>query len=298
MKNIDILYFDYYNRIHLGEIFMKTIYFNNSPYRATLSVADIHWINISFTQLHDHDYWEFFLLTDGECTQHLNRKTFAMKAGDGILLRPSDAHYFTGKDKNTEHINLSIRDEFIKAYCDFLGNDVYEKLRTSPELFYTPNGHEYNRIIEFANTFLSMIYAQQNHELMQKVFTTYILELIVNRYLINLQAFPKWMYELIHEINSPQNLDAFPKDIASKFNYSYSYILRVFKHYTGKTLVEYMNQIKMAHACKLLLQTKYTTLDIANRLGFNSLSYFNQVFKKTYGLSPRQYIKSFDKHEK
>lgn len=276
---------------------MKTIYFNNSPYREALSTADIHWINVNFTQLHNHDYWEFFLLTGGECTHYINRKTFTMKTGDGILLRPSDAHYFTSKDKNAEHINLSIRDEFIKAYCDLLGDDVYDKLRSSSELFYPPNGHEYNRIIEFTNTFLSMIYTQKNNDLIQKVFTSYILDLIVNKFLIDLQAFPKWIYDLIHEINSPQNLDAFPKDIAAKFNYSYSYILRVFKHYTGKTLVEYINQTKMAHACKLLLQSNYTTLDIANRLGFNSLSYFNQTFKKTYGLSPRQYVKSFDKYK-
>ena len=52
-----------------------------------------------------------------------------------------------------------------------------------------------------------------------------------------------------------------------------------------------MNQTKMANAARLLAQSEYTTLEIAGMFGFSSLSYFNQLFKKTFGVSPRQYTK-------
>lgn len=271
---------------------MKTIHFDTSPYRSLQETADIHWLSIDFMNEHNHDYWEFFILTDGACIQHINGKSISMKKGDGLLVRPNDIHYFySDKKQSATHINVSIRSEFVKAYCDLLNKAIYEKLLAAKELFYTPPPQEYNKIIEFANTFLSMIHTEQNHTLFQKFFSSYLLGLIINKYFISLQGFPHWLYDMIHEINQAKNMNAFPKDIAEKFNYSYSYILRTFKHYTNKTLIEYMNQTKMANAARLLAQSEYTTLEIAGMLGFSSLSYFNQLFKKTFGVSPRQYTK-------
>ena len=111
---------------------MKTIHFDTSPYRSLQETADIHWLSIDFMNEHNHDYWEFFILTDGACIQHINGKSISMKKGDGLLVRPNDIHYFySDKKQSATHINVSIRSEFVKAYCDLLNKEIYEKFGIS-----------------------------------------------------------------------------------------------------------------------------------------------------------------------
>lgn len=57
------------------------------------------------------------------------------------------------------------------------------------------------------------------------------------------------------------------------------------------TPTEYLTKIKLNYACNLLENSDYTTLYIANLLGFYSLSYFTNIFKKNMNVSPSRYRK-------
>ncbi|MEN5379068.1 AraC family transcriptional regulator [Sphingobacterium kitahiroshimense] len=64
---------------------------------------------------------------------------------------------------------------------------------------------------------------------------------------------------------------------------------RYFKSRTQKTFVEFVNEVRIGHACKLLTNIDYRVCNLAYDCGFNSLSNFNKFFKKAKGLSPREY---------
>ena len=68
-----------------------------------------------------------------------------------------------------------------------------------------------------------------------------------------------------------------------------SYLSRLFRRETGTTLIQYLNQVRMTHACGLLASSNMKISDIAIRTGYESPSYFNQAFKKHTGLSPMAY---------
>ena len=63
-----------------------------------------------------------------------------------------------------------------------------------------------------------------------------------------------------------------------------SYLSRLFKIRTGDTLVNYINQCRIRKAAELL-----KSYEIAEMVGYNNVEYFNQVFKKVMGVSPREY---------
>jgi AraC-like DNA-binding protein len=77
--------------------------------------------------------------------------------------------------------------------------------------------------------------------------------------------------------------------IASTANLHPNYAMQLFRTYTGRTIVNYLNQYRIAHAQQLLLTTDKSVLDIAFESGFNSLSRFYAVFRKTCRLSPARY---------
>lgn len=76
--------------------------------------------------------------------------------------------------------------------------------------------------------------------------------------------------------------------IAQLFHYNEQYFGRFFKKETGSSLSSYINARRLEKAYQLLQKSNDTILAVANRSGFNSVSYFNRVFKKVYGLTPSE----------
>ena len=65
-----------------------------------------------------------------------------------------------------------------------------------------------------------------------------------------------------------------------------------FKRGIGKTYVQYRNELRVGHACRLLLDTEESITQIAFQSGFNNLSNFNEQFLRIKGLTPRVYRKA------
>lgn len=64
------------------------------------------------------------------------------------------------------------------------------------------------------------------------------------------------------------------------------------KELTNMGVNEYVQKFRMARARKLLVETDKDLLEIAESVGFTSLKYFSEVFKNTYGVSPREFRKN------
>ena len=70
---------------------------------------------------------------------------------------------------------------------------------------------------------------------------------------------------------------------------SRSHFHALFKQETGKTFVEYLNNLRCEKAAEFLITTDDTVLDIALKAGFNNFSHFCHTFKQIKGVSPKKY---------
>ena len=68
--------------------------------------------------------------------------------------------------------------------------------------------------------------------------------------------------------------------------------IKNFKTLTGRTPIEYRNRVRIQHAQMLLQDTACSILEIGERTGFESSSYFSSTFKRYTGVSPAQYRKT------
>ncbi len=80
--------------------------------------------------------------------------------------------------------------------------------------------------------------------------------------------------------------------IAEAFSYSEKYIGRLFKATLGTSLREYINEGRLMRAGMLLSETNKSVTEIASQVGFESLSYFNRMFRRKYGKSPTSFRKA------
>ncbi|MFT2008303.1 AraC family transcriptional regulator [Pontibacter sp. 13R65] len=82
-------------------------------------------------------------------------------------------------------------------------------------------------------------------------------------------------------------------DVAKVVNMSDVSFSRFIKKRTGKTFIETLNDIRLGHASRLLIDTIQTITEVSQKCGFNNLSYFNRVFKTKYGCTPTQFRQSY-----
>ena len=80
---------------------------------------------------------------------------------------------------------------------------------------------------------------------------------------------------------------------AAKAHLSVSAFSRFFKTATARTFIEYVNEVRIGHACRLLLDTDGDVAGIAYAAGFSNLSHFNRRFLQLKNLSPRAFRRQY-----
>ena len=81
-------------------------------------------------------------------------------------------------------------------------------------------------------------------------------------------------------------------DVAQKVGISPGYLSTLFQKQMSKGFVNYLNEIRIEHACTYLKQNYLKTYEIAYKVGFKDEKYFSKVFKKMKGQSPSEYRKN------
>ncbi|MBN8677949.1 MAG: helix-turn-helix domain-containing protein [Chitinophagales bacterium] len=82
-------------------------------------------------------------------------------------------------------------------------------------------------------------------------------------------------------------------DVASQVNMSDSAFSHFFQKYAFRSFTDFLIDIRIGHACKLLLDTDETVNQIASKSGFNNLANFNRLFKKYRTCTPVSYRRRY-----
>ena len=78
------------------------------------------------------------------------------------------------------------------------------------------------------------------------------------------------------------------EDIAKMLSIDKRYMSRIFKEKYGKTVIGYLIEIRMKHACELLSEG-YSVADTSAMVGYADTFNFSKMFSKYIGMSPREY---------
>ena len=88
--------------------------------------------NTVLTEMHDHNYCEYFIITSGAITHEVNGIKQELKTGDMVFIRPSDCHkYDLNGDKGCNMINVSFRTVYYDSVSRYFSNPVMNDLYTT-----------------------------------------------------------------------------------------------------------------------------------------------------------------------
>lgn len=223
----------------------------------------------------------------------LSNKTFFLGQSRDLAKEPGVAHLFRRWTGMMANGGGQVAHEEICAYLEKLAGDGQldaEGLR------------------RFYQNFIQMIFsvAEQKHVSIQHVFRDReALDWSMNAYLTlnKMIGFINYVmacfYKTDTELEDKNQADRIIKyivenigedirreDIAKEVFLNPDYLSRLFKKEVGVSLKEYITEIKMKHARKLLKTTSMQISMIAIKVGYTNFSHFSQVYKKTMGISP------------
>ena len=95
-------------------------------------------------------------------------------------------------------------------------------------------------------------------------------------------------YAVLHIRNTPP-AELSTQSIADALSISTGHLSRVFHQETGKKLVDYLQEVRMEHAVRLIRENELTNDQICETIGYSRLQYFSAKFKEYYGVSLNDY---------
>jgi len=83
------------------------------------------------------------------------------------------------------------------------------------------------------------------------------------------------------------------KDISKLVNMTEVSFSRFIKKRTGNTFIDSLNEIRLGHATKMLIETTHSVAEISYKCGFNNISNFNRFFKKRKQCTPKEFRENY-----
>lgn len=99
------------------------------------------------------------------------------------------------------------------------------------------------------------------------------------------QAIGEAMRHLIANFREPVRLE----DVLQITNLSRPTFARQFKQHSGRTFSEFLNRLRLQAACRELVESQRSVLEIALACGFTQVSFFNRLFRRVMKCNPTEY---------
>ncbi len=255
---------------------------------------------------HFHPVYEIYYLIAGTRKFFIEREIYNISKGDLVLLDKNVMHKTAySSDKINERAYILFNDKHIAGLIERFGRDEIENC-FKQKVFSIPVQRR-----EYIESLISQLYNEYKNK---DEFSSILMEYYLNELMIFLIRYKRHFTSdnKINIFNNSGSLNSCDENIQSAAGYiaenynknitlsdtaqyvnmSSTYFSKKFKEVTGFGFKEYLLNLRIKKACKLLLETKLSVTEIAYESGFNDSNYFGDVFKKNKGISPMQYRKN------
>ena len=249
---------------------------------------------------HWHDEMELILIESGSGLIRLNKEILRVRKGDLIIVNRGVLHGIKTDLKNILYFRSIVFDlNFLSGPAGDLCQERVISLLLENQAEFThilsPEDANYRNIHQLFDEIHTCHKEKAPYYFMKlkSLFFSFFYEMLMGNYIIPADreqnkslASIKKILDYIN-LNYSQPLTA--AGLASLSNYSEYYFMKLFKEYTDKTLISYINDLRIEKSRTLLLHTDSSVTEVALAVGFNNTSYFIKKFQQATGISPNKF---------
>lgn len=252
---------------------------------------------------HFHPEYEIVYISGGKGKRHIGNHLSFYEDGDLIFLGPNLPHLGFTEELPEKHVEI-----VVQMKEEFLGSDFLQ----IPEML------AIKQVFERAKLGLSFKgdIKREVGKLLVDMADMPAFERLLHLLKILQRLAKSEEYEILSSDSFPVEVNAQDQDrmkkiyeyvqgnfqgniqleaIAKETNMTIPAFCRYFKKLTQKTFIQFANEYRVAHACRLLSEDHLSIANVSYESGFNNLSHFNKQFRAVTGLSPRDYRKNHKK---
>lgn len=241
---------------------------------------------------HSHPAYLFIYTYDDLCKIKIDNKILKSVKGKLYAISPGVIHHEIVDDSFSRYVAIMIEQIFFDTiYLKYRVKDfqtfICKEFESPPSLTYLIRDFiiETENKLPGHNELIDAISLQITHALIRTIFKiSDSIQKVSSR--IDIE-------EVIQYMNAHYQNNITIDDLAAVMHRSTSAFMRIFKKETGMSPGEFLIQIRLERARKLLLATEQSVTDIAFTCGFNSSSHFATTFLKKYKINPRNYKKYY-----
>lgn len=263
-------------------------------------VFDPHW--------HFHSEYQLFLVRKGSGTRFIGDSVKPYKAGDITFTGPNLPHLWRSENEQEQEKNIAWSEGVVIYFHeDFLGENL---LQTDETIRLRQLFHKSLRGMEFSGLTASklqklMLDLVQLDGFEGILHLLKILDFISQTKEYRLLASPGYTNTL-READTERMFRVYAyvmknfkrkmalADLAALTNMTPSSFSRYFKLHANKSFSEFVSEIRIGHACKLLIEKKMNVSQACYESGFQTLSNFNKQFKTITHRTPLAYKKEYE----
>ncbi|WP_040948639.1 helix-turn-helix transcriptional regulator [Gorillibacterium massiliense] len=280
------------NRTHGNPLYPITVY--TFSRQAEEPLMDLHW----------HDELEFLMVTRGSADFRVGVSDYTLRPGEALFINSGELHSGQTSDPNgCSFLAVVFHADSLAGGLDLL-RDKYilplleRKYSVPVHLVREENGQK-----EILEQLDKLFHIYLEHPPLYEMTTKGYLYLALSRLLLldepalsrpKRHADPEWIERLKSVLSYIQENCGETirlKDLADQAAMSEAHFCRSFKKITTKSPMDYINEVRAQKAAFLLQDTDKKNTEISLDVGFSSLSYYIDVFKRHFGCTPGEYRK-------
>ena len=243
--------------------------------------------------LHNHDYYEIFLVTKGTVSHVVNNVMQALPVGTFVLIRPHDIHSHicdTASKEETCFINFAFTQSTAEQLLHFLfcpaEADALVHCPMPPSILLNPAERK-RMVSQISQLNIEQWHDKQALKRKMRILLTNMLPYFVQSTASDYPAdVPEWLSVLVTAMSKPENFTLGIDQMIALSGKSREHVSRCFQKFYGSTITDYLNDLRINYASNLLINTNMSIMDICFDCGFQSMSYFYRVFKQKNGSTP------------
>lgn len=253
--------------------------------------------------VHVHDHFEGNFVYRGQAKVQFNQQEMMLRAGDFLLFAPHTPHNVQVEgDDIVFAINIrssTFRDVFASflkrenTLSAFLITSLNNPVYAGGIRFQTENAYVFQQHMQ--NLFLE----EYINDVERNAYQISYLQLLLSEFIRRgcphetianqMTTAPKLDINRILDYMRIHFQTVTLEDLVQNFYYSKSFLSKFIREQTGVGYAQLLMQFKLERGQVLLQNTDYTVAEICQIIGYESVSHFSRTFKKTYGMSPKDY---------
>lgn len=258
-------------------------------------IGTFYHVRNGFYELEEeyHDFWELNYVDIGEMNVVIKEEDYKIKSGELLLIAPYEKHKFTTKKQKMPCSYFTIlfrsnklsRTDIEKIIID-VDRNKHNILNNIIKMAETNEQYAYDNLISYLRILLTEIIHEK--EIKTKKIVSSPMQQSYEEEIMN---------EIIQFINENLESKQLLKEIQNNFSISRSTLQNYFHKNLNLGPKQYITQIKMKKAQKLIYENKLTITEISNHLGYTTVNYFSKAFKQNFGFPPSKFVWSINRSD-